>query len=161
MVDDFLPVACMFAPPPADCLQAMVSLTNIIPTATEKEAGYLAMFLGLSLIKIQVHAMCSGGVLEVDTFTAEQYSPHQLKRHVPRCKHLPRRVHPGTQQHPDIQQHMVQRQVPSLAVKTNRNLLVLVLLSQQQTNTHGGLFGIVSLIAGGCQPFQLVAAAWL
>jgi hypothetical protein len=36
-------------------LQAMVSLTNIIPTVTEKEAGYLAMFLGLALLKIQVH----------------------------------------------------------------------------------------------------------
>lgn len=32
----------------------MVSLTNIIPTVTEKEAGYLAMFLGLALLKIQV-----------------------------------------------------------------------------------------------------------
>lgn len=55
MYQKHVPTAC----PPLLCprlcrSQAMVSLTNIIPTATAKEAGYLAMFLGLSLIKIQV-----------------------------------------------------------------------------------------------------------
>jgi hypothetical protein len=37
----------------------------------------------------------AGGLLQVDTFTAERYSPHQILRGVmPRCKNLPRRVYP-------------------------------------------------------------------
>jgi hypothetical protein len=35
-----------------------------------------------------------GGVLQVDTFTAERYSPHQITQHVPKVQHLPRRVQP-------------------------------------------------------------------
>jgi hypothetical protein len=52
--------------------------------------SYLALYNkpleGSLLARLLLILILGGGVLQVDTFTAERYPPHQIKRHNPKVQ---------------------------------------------------------------------------